>query len=145
MTTIHEFLESMKSRGATIAPPPDAQSVILANTNLGRLRAALLPPVMKELYAQCAGLHMGSGYIFGPCQIPNNLHAPIPSIVEINTDIANIESMRGKTVVGRNDLFWFAFDAFGKFMLLDNATLKTLRTYDDPLRAISDCLIAGKI
>jgi hypothetical protein len=48
-------------------------------------------------------------------------------------------------VFGRNDLFWFAFDAFGTCFMLDNTALRPLRKYDDPWRALTDCMIVGKM
>jgi hypothetical protein len=55
------------------------------------------------------------------------------------------KNLFGKTVFGRNDLFWFAFDTMGTCYMLDNLTLSILRKYDDPHRAIIDCLVVGKI
>jgi hypothetical protein len=55
------------------------------------------------------------------------------------------KNLFGKTVFGRNDLFWFAFDAMGNCFMLDNLTLSQLRKYDNPYRAMLDCLIVGKI
>ena len=66
-------------------------------------------------------------------------------ILKVNDDIAPLGKTVGKTIFGRNDLFWFAFDAFGTFYMLDNLTLTPLRRYDDAYRAITDCLISGKI
>ena len=60
-------------------------------------------------------------------------------------NLSNIATIRGKTVFGRNDLFWFAFDAFGTCYMLDNLNLRVLKKYDDPYRAMLDCLIVGKI
>ena len=66
-------------------------------------------------------------------------------LLKINDDISVLGKTVGKTIFGRNDLFWFAFDAFGTFYMLDNLNLTPLRRYDDPYRAMTDCLISGKI
>ena len=140
-----DFLILMKKNGAMLAPKASFQTISLTNTNLQNIRAAILPQFMIELYQQCGGLNIGNGYIFGPSEIKRGRKYPIPSIVQLNTDLAGISQLRGKTVFGRNDLFWFAFDSFGKCFMLDNTTLKELRKYEEPYRALTDCLMAGNI
>lgn len=144
--TCKEFLDFIKSRGALIAPPCEPNQITLANTYLQRMCTAMLPAFMTELYTLTGGINVGTGYIFGPTEIkytPNGY--PIPSIIKVNQDIAAIDAIRGKTVFARNDLFWFAFDAFGTCYMLDNLSLRPLRKYDDAFRAMTDCLAAGKI
>ena len=143
MTTT-EFLSSLKSRGATIYPPATKRDIELANNALQSRRCAMLPAVLIELYRFAAAINLGNGYIFAPIEIPRDSRFPIPSITDINITLTNLPALRGKTVFGRNDLFWFAFDAFGTFYMLDNLNLRVLRKYDDPYRAMFDCLIAGK-
>ena len=104
----------------------------------------MLPRAMIDLYAITGSLNLDTGYIFGPIEIMRNGVFPIPDILTINNDIAPLGKTSGMTIFGRNDLFWFAFNAFGQFFMLDNLTLKPLRKYDDPYRAMIDCLIAGK-
>ena len=79
-----------------------------------------------------------------PNEFENGPRTPVPSILEINRDISGVPGTVGKTIFGRNDLFWFAFDAFGTCYMLDNLSLRVLRKYDDSYRAMTDCLIAGK-
>lgn len=144
--TCNEFLELIKSRGALIAPPCAARSITIANTYLQRMQLAILPSYMSELYTYAGGINIGTGYIFGPDDIKYSATGyPIPGIINVNQGIASIPAIRGKTVFGRNDLFWFAFDAFGTCYMLDNLSLRPLRKYDDPFRAMLDCLAAGKI
>lgn len=146
MTTT-EFLSLIKSRGATIVPNTESasQAVKFANITLQEMRAAMLPSFLIELYYSSFGITLGSAYIFGPVEIERGIKYHIPSIIQINKEIAGHKNLFGKTVFGRNDLFWFATDALGKCYMLDNLTLATLRTYDDPFRAMSDCLVVGKI
>ena len=139
-----EFLSLMKSRGAQIFPPAPVRDITLANNARQAHRCAMIPAVLSDLYKSAAAINLGNGYIFGPIEIARGARFPIQTIVEINVEIGAIPALRGKTVFGRNDLFWFAFDAFGAFYMLDNLTLRVLRKYDDPYRALSDCLIAGK-
>ena len=143
--TTNEFLSLIKSRGANIFPPLSAMDTTVSNTNLQDIRAAMLPTFMFDLYKNCSGIALGSAYIFGPKEIERGTKYPIPSIIKINQDIIGNKNLFRKTVFGRNDLFWFAFDTNGTCFMLDNLTLSVLRKYDDPYRAMIDCLIVGKI
>ncbi|MDR2412627.1 MAG: hypothetical protein LBD50_00245 [Rickettsiales bacterium] len=140
-----EFLASMKSSGAIFAPANDERAIITASNSLQAMRAAILPLFMIELYKTAGGIMLGDAYVFGPKEINVAQKFPVPSIVRINHEISAISQMRGKTVFGRNDLFWFAFDAFGTCFMLDNLTLNSMRRYDDPWKALTDCLIIGKM
>ncbi|MBN1325111.1 MAG: hypothetical protein JW974_02745 [Alphaproteobacteria bacterium] len=142
---LNEFLSYMKSNGAVIAPGVADNLIKLASSGLQNIRAATLPTFIIDFYKVSGGCILGNAYIFGPSEITITKGFPIPSILQINREIANITQMRGKTIFGRNDLFWFAFDAFGNCFMLDNISLKTMRQYDDPWRAMTDCLIVGKI
>ncbi|MDE6477773.1 MAG: hypothetical protein K2L94_00825 [Alphaproteobacteria bacterium] len=142
--TQSEFLSTMTSHGAHMAPASSDAEITLANAALQRMRAAIIPGYMMDLYRTTGGIIMGSACIFGPTEIQNGIKFPVPSIIQINNEIAHIPNMRGYTVFGRNDLFWFAFDAFGVCFMLDNTTLKPLRKYTDPLRAMTECLAVGK-
>lgn len=143
--TTDEFLSYIKSRGAHLADAVSPNQIALTNTALQQRRRAMLPQYMTELYTKTGGIILGNGYIFGPNEIPQGLRFPVPTITKINEDVSNIPQTIGKTIFGRNDLFWFAFDAFGICYMLDNLTLAPLRKYDEPHRALIDCLIAGKI
>ncbi len=145
MMTTNEFLSFVKSRGANIFPPLTMTDTTVANTNLQDLRAAMLPSFMFDLYKSCSGITLGSAYIFGPKKTERGVKYPIPSIITVNKEMNQNKNLFGKTVFGRNDLFWFAFDTNGTCFMLDNLTLSVLRKYDDPYRAMIDCLIIGKI
>ena len=143
--TTDEFLSYIKSRGAHLADAVSPNQIALTNTALQQRRRAMLPQYMTELYTKTGGIILGNGYMFGPNEIPQGLRFPVPTITKINEDVSNIPQTIGKTIFGRNDLFWFAFDAFGVCYMLDNLTLAPLRKYDESHRALIDCLIAGKI
>ena len=143
--TTDEFLSYIKSRGAHLADAVSPNQIAMTNTALQQRRRAMLPQYMTELYTKTGGIILGNGYIFGPNEIPQGLRFPVPTITKINEDVSNIPQTIGKTIFGRNDLFWFAFDAFGVCYMLDNLTLAPLRKDDEPHRALIDCLIAGKI
>lgn len=140
-----EFLSLMKKHGAMFAPPATESAISLTNTSLQQIRAAILPRFIIDLFSQCGAINLGNGYIFGPAEVSRGSKYPIPSILQINTDLVGISQLRGKTIFGRNDLFWFSFDSFGACNMLDNLTLNVLRAYEDPYKAMADCLIAGKI
>lgn len=144
MTTT-EFLSLIKSKGANMFPRVPETNINSANIILQDMKTAILPTFLQDLYKHCSGITLGSGCIFGPTEIDRGIKYPLPSIVQINKDIIGNKNLAGKTVFGRNDLFWFAFDAFGNCFMLDNITLTVLRKYDDPYRAMTDCLIVGKI
>ncbi len=140
-----EFLSLIKSRGAKIYPARELTAIKIANTNLQDMRAAMFPSFLQDFYTTCFGVTIGSACVFGPLEIERGIKYPLPSIIKINKDMVGNKNLFGKTVFGRNDLFWFAFDASGTCFMLDNLTLSVLRKYDDPYRAMLDCLIVGKI
>ena len=144
MTTL-EFLSSMKSRGAIIFPHGSQNDINVANTNLQRIRVAMLPQFLIDLYSQTSGITLGGACIFGPKENERGIKYPLPSIIQINTEMVGNKNLFGKTVFGRNDLFWFATDALGNCFMLDNLTLSVLKKYDNPYSAMTDCLIIGKI
>ncbi len=143
--TLDDFLSGLKQRGAILAPAAEQSAIMMANTSLQSMRAAMLPMIIIELYSRTCGINLGNGYIFGPNEIKRGTHYPTPSIIQTNQDLTGTDTMRGMTVFGRNDLFWFAFDSFGTFMMLDSINLRILRKYDEPYRAMSDCLMGGRL
>jgi hypothetical protein len=143
--TINDFLSSIKQNGANFSPPSNDRAITLATTALQHMRAAVLPAFMIDLYKTVGGINLGDAYIFGATETITANNITIPSIVEINRDVAHINELRGITIFGRNDLFWFAFDAFGRCQMLDNINLSIMRKYDDPVRALTDCIIIGKL
>ena len=143
--TSTEFISLIQSRGAIVFPAADSRDVTFANTNLQNIRAAMLPDFMYDLYTLCSGITLGAACIFGVNEIKRGIKYPLPSIINVNKDMSGTKNLFGKTVFGRNDLFWFAFDAMGNCFMLDNLTLSPLRKYEDPYRAMLDCLIVGKI
>lgn len=143
--TTNEFLNTIERYGATIIPPCNEQDIISANNELQKIYAARLPAFLKELYKNTGGIFLGNGYIFGPKEIKVRYDFFIPSIFEINQDIKNLKQIQGMTIFGRNDLFWFSFDAFGNCFMLNNLDLKILKRYSEPYQALLDCLIAGKL
>ena len=143
--TIENFISLIKSKGATVIPPCDTNAINTANTYLKDIGASMLPSFLIELYYNCSGITLGSACIFGPVEIQRGIKYPLPSIMDINKEIKGNKNLIGKTVFGRNDLFWFATDAFGNCFMLDNLNLSVLRKYEDSYRAMTDCLIVGKI
>ncbi len=143
--TLDEFLSFAKSRGAIFFAPPAKNQIILLNGALQHRRHAMLPPIMIELYNTVGAINLDTAYIFGPNETTRKDTYPIPSMLKVNDDISVFGKTAGKTIFGKNDLFWFAFDAFGTFYMLDNLNLTPLRRYEEPLKALTDCLVSGKI
>lgn len=143
--TTSDFISLIQSRGATVMPFKDSGSINRANAILKDLQVAMLPSFLLDLYYNCSGITLGSACIFGPTEIERGIKYPLPSIVDINKEMTSNKNLFGKTIFGRNDLFWFASDAFGNCFMLNNLNLSVLRKYDDPYRAMLDCLIVGKI
>lgn len=143
--TLQEFITTIKSKGALIWGPSNTRAIEFANSNLQQKKCAMIPNQIISLYMQTAGINLGSGYMFGLTELPNGVNFPIPDIVHINQDLQNIPSLKNKTVFARNDLFWFAFDAFGTYYMLNNINGNVLRKYDDAYRALYDCLMGGKL
>lgn len=143
--TEQEFINKLNDCNVIFAPAAIAGTISLINLNLQKIRAAMIPTYMTNLYQKYGGMRLGAGYIFGPNEVERAPKYPIPNIFQTNSELTNIPELRGKTVFGRNDLFWFAFDSFGTCYMLDNLNLRVLRKYDDPYRAMLDCLLGGKI
>ena len=141
---MNEFLSLMKSNGALFAGAAGDNDILLTSNGLQVMRAAMLPSFLIDFFKNTGGIVLGNACIFGPVENKITGKYPIPSITEINKDVSSLQQMHGKTIFGRNDLFWFAFDAFGTCFMLDNMTLAPLRKYDDPWRAMTDCLVIGK-
>lgn len=141
-----ELLSFLKQNDAFIANPSNERDIQITNSVLQNISAAIFPLFIMDFYKDFGGIVFGGSYIFGPAEINDpKLKYPIPSISEINNNLSGLKQLRGKTIFGRNDLFLFAFDAFGKCFMLNNLNLSVLREYEDPLRAIQDCLIIGKL
>jgi hypothetical protein len=143
--TPNELVSLLKQNGAQMAPTAGARALELAQNALQQMRAAVLPKTLTDFYGECGGVRLGDAYIFGPAEIAQGAAYPVPDIILVNREITNIAALRGKTVFGRNGLFWFACDAFGNFYMLDNVTGAVLRKYDDLSRAMNDCLAVGKL
>lgn len=142
---MNEFLTTIKSKGALVWGPSNTRAIEYANSALQQKKCAMLPNFIISLYMQTGGINLGTGYMFGPTELPNGINFPIPSIVQINEELRGIHTMQNKTLFAINDLFWFAFDSFGKCFMLNKINGIILREYDDPYRALYDCLIGGKL
>jgi len=146
--TRDEFISELTSRGAVLLPTAPDYAIELARNALQQMRAAMIPQTLSDIYKNIAGgIILGDANIFAP---ENTARArrnyEIPSLVQINREISGLPGVTGKTVFGRNQMFWFAFDAFGNFYMLNILNLNILREYRaDAYRAILDCLAVGKI
>jgi len=146
--TREEFFAELQNRGATLLPISSARAMELTQNSLQNMRAAMIPPMMSDIYKNIAGgIIMGDSNIF-PIEEVDRIERiyKIPSLTSINRDLSITPGMTGKTIFGRNQMFWFAFDAFGNFYMMNILNMNVLREYKlDGYRAILDCLAVGKI
>ncbi|MCL2737372.1 MAG: hypothetical protein FWE17_00720 [Alphaproteobacteria bacterium] len=146
--TREEFISELEKRGAVLLPHASARALELAQNALQQMRAAMMPPVLSDIYKSIAGgMIAGDSNIFGTEDIARpGRNYEIPSLIQINREVSGLPGTAGRTIFGRNQMFWFAFDAFGNFYMLDILNLNALREYGgDAYRAILDCLAVGKI
>lgn len=146
--TKEEFLSWIKSSGAVMLPTSTNNEIAQTQNGLQQMKAAIIPITLTDFYKNTAGgILLGDAQIFGLSEIKRDKTGIyyIPSILQVNRDFSGFSHMRGKTIFGRNGLFWFAFDAFGTCFMLNNITLTPMRQYEDIFKAISDCLAVGKI
>jgi hypothetical protein len=146
--TRDEFVSELKNRDATLLPTASDRAIELARNSLQQMRAAMIPQALSDMYKNVAGgIISGDSHIFGAEDIVRpKRNYEIPGLVQINREVSGMPGTAGKTVFGRNQMFWFAFDAFGNFYMLDILNLNVLREYkSDAYRAILDCLAVGKI
>ena len=147
--TKEEFLSLLKNAGAIVLPVATEREVAAAQMTLQQLRAAMLPAAFTDFYKTVAGgIILGDAHIFGLSDIARGGASPyiMPSVLTVNREISGWAQTAGKTVFGRNGLFWFAFDAFGNCFMLSNLILAPMREYKgDIFKAMSDCLAVGKI
>lgn len=146
--TKEEFLSWTKSSSATMLQTASSSEIAQTQNALQQMHSAIIPISLTDFYKNIAGgILLGDAQIFGLAEIKREKTGTyyIPSILQVNRDFSGFSNMRGKTIFGRNGLFWFAFDAFGKCFMLSNITLAPMRQYDDIFKAMSDCLALGKI
>ncbi|MCL2748811.1 MAG: hypothetical protein FWE50_01930 [Alphaproteobacteria bacterium] len=144
-----EFLSLMKNSGAIMLPVVTDEEIGVTRTSLQQLQAAIIPMAFIDFYKNVAGgIILGDAEVFGLSEFKREtpqIAYFVPSILQIGREFSGFPQMRGKTIFGRNGLFWFAFDAFGNCFMLSNVNLAPLRKYEDIYKAISDCLAVGKI
>ena len=139
----NEFLSLIKSRGAKFTTPATIHDITRTNAILQSRRRAIIPSFLSEILLQTNGINLGNGYIFGTNEFPQGLRQPAPSIINVADDTSSLPQLKDMTIFGRNDLFWFGYDAFGICYMLDNLTLRPLRRYDDAIKSLTDCLISS--
>lgn len=144
----NDFISLLQTNCAILLPVSSARTLELTQNNLQNMRIAMIPMDLLEIYKNVAGgIILGDANIFGPDKydrVPADYE--LPDMVSVNRELSGNKSLSGKTIFGRNQMFWFAFDAFGRFYMLDVLTMRPLRDYGtDAVRAITDCLMFGKI
>jgi hypothetical protein len=142
----NERIKHLVESGAVFLPPSNAREVGLANAALQRVGAAILPGFLTDFYYSRGGAILGDACVFpvGDTDRPDRGYV-MPGIDKINRDLAGFATLRGKTVWGRNQLYWFSADVSGNLYMHDVLTLRMLRKYDNFGAAVSDCLLVGKL
>ncbi len=143
--TEKELLSFISINKVKATKPLSDKEIINTNNLLQQIGISILPAFLINLYKKTGTLNLGNAYIFAPNTINRLKKAPIPSIVDVNKKINIVPNGKGITIFGRNDLFLFACDSLGGCFMLDALTLKKLKQYDNPYKAIYDCLIIGKL
>jgi hypothetical protein len=143
---MNEKIDYLKSAGALFFPRSHARAVELANAAFQQMKASILPESLTDFYYLHSGAVLGDACVFPieDADRPDGNYV-MPSIVKINRDLAGFSTLRGKTIWGRNQLYWFSADVAGILYMHDVLTLMVLRKYNDVAAAIADCLLVGKI
>jgi hypothetical protein len=141
-----EMIKHLGESGAVFFPKPSERAIELANAALQQMKAAVLPQSAIEFYSVLGGAVLGDACVF-PVEDADRpeRNYTIPGIVKINRDLAGFSALRGKTIWGRNQIYWFSADVAGRMYMHDVLTLSVLRKYDDMTAAIADCLLVGKL
>ena len=136
----------LKESGAAFLPAANFRALELANAALQQMRAAVLPKEIADFYMEYGGAILGDACVFPPDDTSRpERNYVVPGIVKINRDLADIQTLRGKTVWGRNQIYIFSADVGGGIYMHDALTLTVLRKYGDFAAALTDCLLVGKI
>jgi hypothetical protein len=145
--TRDEFLSWLKASGVITLTPADDAGIAKTQNALQQMQAAMIPMALIDFYKTVGGAFLGDAHILGIEEVARGGSSVyhIPGILQINREISGMSGMRGKTVFARNSLFWFAFDAFGNGLMLNNTNLAPMRQYEDIYKAMTDCLAVGRI
>ncbi|MDR0803467.1 MAG: hypothetical protein LBO08_00035 [Rickettsiales bacterium] len=144
-----EFLNELNGWKIPLLPVCSFRSLELAQSALQQMKAAILPAAYLDLLQTVSGgLVIGDAVLFNADKIIRQTGGgqEIPGIIEINRELAGLPGMGGKTLIGRNGLFWFTADSFGNCYMLDIITLSVMRKYEnDFYGAVRDCLAVGRV
>ena len=143
---MEEKIEYLKKAGAVFFPSAGARALNLANAAFQQMKASVLPTAMGAFYAAYGGAVLGDACVF-PIEDTDrpNRNYVMPGIVKVNRDMIDFPALRGKTIWGRNQFYWFSADVAGAICMHDVLTLTVLRKYGDLGAAIADCLLAGRV
>jgi hypothetical protein len=146
MSGMRDMVRRLEESGAVFLPPPSARALELANAALQQMKASVLPAAAAGFYKAHGGALLGDACVFpaDDADRPDRRYV-FPSLVGINRDLTGLSGLRGKTVWGRNQFYWFSADVAGKILMHDILTLSVLRDYADFGAAITDCLLVGKL
>ena len=143
---IEEKINHLKKSGAIFLPASNDRALELANASFQQMKASVMPSFVSDFYLKYGGVILGDAYVF-PIEDADRSQRnyTIPGIVKINRDLAHLNLLRGKTIWGQNQFYFFSCDILGGLYIHDVLTLQILRKYTDFGAALSDCLLVGKI
>ncbi len=143
-----EFLKELQNKKdvAIMLPAASERAIEIAQGSLMQMQCAMLPMDLMRFYMRHDGIICGDAQIFGVTEYNRDGRMYIlPSIITVNKELMAYKVLRGKTVIGRNGLFWFAVDSSGVVWMLDVMTLSPVKKYASIYRAMYECLLVGLI
>ena len=142
----NEKIEHLLKSGALFLPAANERAIVLANSAFQQMKASTLPLAVSNFYMEHGGVILGDACMFPIDDVDRPGRSYIlPGIIKINREILHLDTLRGKTIWGQNQFYFFMCDATGSLYMQDVLTLSVLRKYGDFYQALSDCLLVGKV
>ncbi len=146
---LEEFLKILESKKNIINLNSGAneRDIEFAQANLMQIKCSMLSPDLVKFYKRFNGLSCQDSVIYGLKQIENLRRGYfIPSILDVNKDMMTFSNvLKGKTIIAKNSLFWFAVSLDGFVWMLDLMTLTPVKKYTSIYQAFYDCILVGEI
>ncbi|MCL2629175.1 MAG: hypothetical protein FWD33_00545 [Alphaproteobacteria bacterium] len=138
-----ELKSELVKYGAKAArPAPD--ELVRTQAALQGMGKLMMPAGLVEFFQNFGAVVLGDAEIFAPMPAAIG-KMRTRTIIEVNGDMSASTPIGGKTVFGRNQLFWLVVGDDFKFHLLDLYTMRPAKAYDDVNLAVRDCLLVGAL
>ncbi|MDR0319157.1 MAG: hypothetical protein LBH81_00235 [Rickettsiales bacterium] len=135
------FQAELAKYGAIFLPPAPGE-IVRVQAALQAAGKIMMPGGLVEFYRNFGGIILGDAEIFGLVPVAVG-KIKTRTVMEANADFADAEALAKKAVFGRNGLFLLAVGEDLKFALIDIYTMRTVKSYDDAMTAIRECLFVG--